>query len=419
MKQSNKKSAVLISIGDELLIGQTINTNSAWLAEQLTLRGIEVLEMITIGDNRQEVLRILKESSEKAELILITGGLGPTRDDLTARILAEFFEKPLVFNEKVYSWIKQFKERQKKPVNELHKLQAVLPEDFTYFRNPAGTAPAMVFQHEGTILVAMPGVPYEMKALMNGEIFPWLNERVSKNAIATKTLLTAAVPESEIAELLSDLEDELPQGVSLAYLPALAKVKIRINSRAVNEDLALDLLTKTEKKIRRLLADMIYGENNESLEELVGKLLLEKNKCMATAESCTGGYIAQMITSVPGASQYFKGAVVAYSNEVKENLLEVKRTTLEQYGAVSENTVKEMVKGVCEKLNVDYAIAVSGIAGPQGGSPEKPVGMVCVAVGSADFQEVDTLFLNHNRELNIEKSAFLALNMFRLFLQRS
>ncbi|TVQ43006.1 MAG: competence/damage-inducible protein A [Saprospirales bacterium] len=418
MEQNNKKSAILISVGDELLIGQTINSNAAWLGEKLLAFGIEVVEMITVGDNKSHMLRVLHESHQRAELVIVTGGLGPTRDDLTALVLGEYFQKNMVFNEEVFSWIKAFKMAQKKPVNELHRKQAYLPEDFIYFRNLAGTAPAMVYRDNGTIFVSLPGVPYEMKSLMNEYVFPWINKKISRKIFLTKTLHTAAVPESEIASILSDFEDNLADGLSLAYLPSLARVKIRINSRAVTEEEAKAALTKAESKIRELLGDMIYGENEDSLEGVVGRLLMEKKQFLGTAESCTGGYIAQMITSVPGASQYFNGSVVAYSNEVKMDLLGVKKTTLINHGAVSEETVVEMVKGICRRLKVENAIAVSGIAGPQGGSPEKPIGMVCLAVGNVENQVVDTVYLNHNRKLNIEKSAFLALNMLRLFLQR-
>lgn len=419
MELNNKKSAILISVGDELLIGQTINTNAAWLGEKLLAFGVEVVEMITVGDDKNQMLRVLHESHQRAELVIITGGLGPTRDDLTALVLGEYFQKNIVFNEEVFSWIKAFKEAQKKPVNELHRKQAYLPEGFTYFKNPAGTAPAMVYRDNGTIFVSLPGVPYEMKALMNEHVFPWISKIVNRKIFLTKTLHTAAVPESEIASILNDFEENLDVGVSLAFLPSLAKVKIRINSRAATENEAKTALNNAEKEIRKLLGDMIFGENEDTLEEVVGRLLLEKKQSLATAESCTGGYIAQMITSVPGASQYFNGSVVAYSNKVKMDLLNVNKATLEKFGAVSEETVIEMVKGICKSLEVDNAIAVSGIAGPQGGSPEKPVGMVCVAVGNIENQVVDTLYLNHNRKLNIEKSAFLALNMLRLFLQRS
>ena len=419
MNENKKKSAILISIGDELLIGQTVNTNTSWLAEQLTARGVDVLEMTTVPDEKDAILKVFKEATERAELVICTGGLGPTSDDLTAKLLGEFFGEKTEFNEEVFSWISEFKKTQKKPINELHRQQAILPLGFKYFRNSAGTAPAMSYQSNGTFFIALPGVPYEMKALMDEEVFPYLSEKITRKAIRTKTLLTAAVPESEIASTLKELEEKLPQGVSLAYLPSLASVKIRINSKAEDEDAAEKGLKTTEEKIRQLLGDSVYGEDEDTLEELIGQLLLDKGWTMATAESCTGGYIAHMITTVAGSSQYFNGSVIAYSNAVKVELLKVRKKTLEEYGAVSEHTVTEMLGGICKRLKADCAIAVSGIAGPGGGTKEKPVGMVCVAVGNANNQNVETLYLNHIRKLNIEKSAFLALNMFRLFLQRS
>ena len=416
MEGSTNTRAVLLFIGDELLIGQTENTNAGWMARKLVEWGIETIEMRTLMDDREVIKNAFEEAWKKGGLVISTGGLGPTNDDMTAEVLADFCGAEMEFNEEVFGWIKEYKEKQGQSVNSLHEKQAVLPTGLQYFRNKSGTAPAMLYEKEDKVIVALPGVPYEMKELLTDKIYPRLKEKLISDNLKTTTLLTAGIPESEIAGQLEEFESQLPQRLSIAYLPGLVRVRIRLSARADSESKAEKELQKYSKELQSILGDAVYGRGEETLEGVLGGLLKKNNLSLATAESCTGGYIAHLITSVAGSSDYYKGSVVAYSNEIKKGQLGVKESTLEEYGAVSEETVREMLAGVCNKFQTDLGIAVSGIAGPGGGSEEKPVGTVCVAVGSPDDYRLETFQLNQNRLLNIEKSSLLAINMLRLFL---
>jgi len=412
----NKKKAAIIAIGDEILIGQIPDTNSNWLAIEFHAMGIDLLKVVVVGDDIGEILSTIKSLEKEVRLIVLTGGLGPTRDDRTKEAIADYLGYPLEFNQSVFDWIAEHKEKQGSRPNDLHKKQAILPRNMKFFRNTKGTAPGMLGEKNGTLIVSVPGVPYEMKSLMKEQIFPYLFDKIDLKVIRTKTLLTIGLPESEIAERLTEFEKQLPKGLSLAYLPGHTRIRLRLTAASNDGDAAEKLLQDYVQKMYSVLGLTIFGEGDDTLEEVVGKILRQKGLTISTAESCTGGFISHLITSVSGSSDYYRGSVIAYDNSVKVAELNVPEEVLESDGAVSERTVRYMLSGICAKMSTDLGIAISGIAGPGGGSKEKPVGTVWVAVGYSDVQVVKRLNLNLDRKLNIEKSGLLALNMLRLFL---
>jgi len=409
--------AEIITIGDELLIGQVIDTNSAWMAEQLNLLGISVYQITSISDSRKHILTTLHEASLRADIILITGGLGPTNDDITKETLSEYFDSPLVFNEKAYLQIEQLFALRGFPVTQLNRLQASLPECCTLLSNTGGTAPGMWFEKEGTIYVSMPGVPFEMKSIMTQVVLPKLAS-FSRESIVHKTILTQGVGESFLAARIAGWEDKLPEHIKLAYLPQPGFVRLRLSASGSDaQKLQTDLALLTSE-LAILIPEYIFGYDDDTLEELIGKQLRSLKLTLSTAESCTGGYIAHLITGISGSSDYFKGSVVAYSNEIKESLLDVEHETLQAYGAVSEATVKEMAVGACRKLGTDCSIAISGIAGPLGGSEEKPVGTTWIAISSPAGLVTEKFLLGEHRGRNIHKAGISALNMLRKELNK-
>jgi nicotinamide-nucleotide amidase len=415
-------NASVITIGDELLIGQTIDTNSAFIAQELNRIGVWVRRRIAVGDVWNDIWKSLDEESKESDIIIITGGLGPTADDITKPLLCEYFGGKLVVDEKVLQHVKDIFTKLSRPIIERNMKQAEVPDVCEVLFNKRGTAPGMLFTpqppKEGTqkIFISLPGVPYEMKGLIIEEVIPRLKKTYSFPAIVHKTIFTAGQGESFIAETIKDIEASLPSHIKLAYLPGFGLVKLRLTARGDNKDFLEKELAPYVTKLKELLKDFIVTDVDEGLEIVIGKILKEKNKTMATAESCTGGNIAHMITSVAGSSNYYKGSVVSYSNEVKENILGVKGETLRSVGAVSEETVLQMVKGVIEKLNVDYAVATSGIMGPDGGTAEKPVGTVWISVGSKNKTEAKKFYFRFDRERNIEQTSLTALNMLRKFI---
>ncbi|MCX6305108.1 MAG: competence/damage-inducible protein A [Bacteroidetes bacterium] len=408
----------IINIGDELLIGQVINTNAAWMAEQLNLSGFRAYQFTVISDSRDHILHALAEAAERAEVVLISGGIGPTKDDITKHTLCEYFNTHLVFNEEAYRDVEAMFARRGWPVTELNRQQAELPENCTGIPNKVGTARGMWFEEQRsdgglTIFVSMPGVPFEMKAMMTDYVIPRLKQTFRTPFIFHKTTLTQGVGESFLAAKIEGWENSLPANIKLAYLPQPGIVRLRLTGEGLDED-ALHCQVETEiVTLQKLIPEYIFGYDDESLEMIVGRMLLEKHATLATAESCTGGTIAQMITAVPGCSAYFKGSVVAYANEIKEHILGVSAENLEQHGAVSREVVTEMVTSLQSKFNVDYAIATSGIAGPDGGTPEKPVGTIWIAIATPDEVIAEKFFFGDSRERNIRRSALQALNMLR------
>lgn len=409
-------NASIITIGDELLIGQTIDTNSAWIGQELNKIGVWVRKRVAVGDVWDDIWKALEEEGNKSDIIIITGGLGPTSDDITKPLLCKFFGGKLVVNENVLNHVKDIFTRLNRPMLESNLKQAEVPDICTVLHNARGTAPGMLFKKVDKLFISLPGVPNEMKGLMINEVLPRLKKEFILPAIVHKTVFTAGQGESFIAERLKEFEASLPSIIKLAYLPAYGMVRLRLTSRGENKNKVEEELMPYFENLKELVKDVLVADEDEGLEITIGKILKGNGKSVATAESCTGGYIAHLLTSVPGSSVYYKGSVISYANEVKETMLNVSPDTLQKVGAVSEETVIQMVKGVIEKLNVDFAVATSGIMGPDGGSIEKPVGTVWIAAGNKEKTVSQKLFFRFDRERNIELTAQSALNMLRKFM---
>jgi nicotinamide-nucleotide amidase len=404
--------AEIITIGDELLIGQVIDTNSAWIAEQLNTHGIQVHQITSISDNRQHILTTLREAAGRADLILITGGLGPTKDDITKQTLCEYFNTSLVFDQEAFDNISRIFSSRGFPVTELNRLQAMVPEGCTVLNNANGTAPGMWFEKEGKIYVSMPGVPFEMKPLVTDLVLPRLSGQ-SGNSIIHRTILTEGVGESFLAAKIERWEDTLPSFIKLAYLPQPGIVRLRLTAKGTDEAILEEAIAKAEQDLLPLVGEYIFGYDSETLPEIIGRLLKKGNYSLSTAESCTGGHLAHLITAIAGSSDYFKGGIVAYSNEIKESLLGVEQNTLLKFGAVSEQTVIGMADRARDRLRTDFSIAVSGIAGPAGGTPEKPVGTTWIAVASPSGTIAKKFLFGEHRGRNIQRAAISALSMLR------
>lgn len=419
----NSLNASIITIGDELLIGQTIDTNSAFIAQEFNKIGIWVRRRVAVGDVKEDIRQALDEERKQSQIIVITGGLGPTADDITKPLLCEYFGGQLVVNEEVKAHVQYlFEKVYRRPgaMLERNLKQAEVPDVCTVLHNARGTAPGMWFRSlaggGGTIFISLPGVPHEMKGLIKDEVIPRLLKEFDMPAIVHRTAFTAGLGESMIAELLKDFEPTLPEHIKLAYLPNYGMVKLRLTARGNNKEATEKELLPYFEQLQELVSEYLVTNEDEGLEIVLGKILKAKGKTMGTAESCTGGNIAQLITSIPGSSAYFKGSIVSYANEVKENLLAVKPETLKTVGAVSEETVKQMIRGALDNLKVDYALATSGIMGPDGGTAEKPVGTVWIAVGNADKTETLQLNLRFDRRRNIDMTTANALNLLRKFI---
>ncbi len=406
--------AEIISIGDELLIGQVVNTNASWIAEQLNLAGIEVQQITTISDKKDHILKILDRAFLRSDIILITGGLGPTKDDITKQTLCEFFNTSLVFNNEAYQQIHELFKARGFKVTELNRQQAELPANCIPLKNKNGTAPGMWFNKDGKIFVSMPGVPFEMKPMITGQVIPRLKKFYKTGFIIHKTILTQGIGESFLTEIIADWEKNLPENFNLAYLPQPGIVRLRITAKGNNKEKLIQEINSFSGKLQEIIPDLIFGYEEDTLEEIIGRLLKEKNQTLSTAESCTGGYISHLITSVPGSSNYYIGSIIAYSNLIKESLLGVKNKTLIDNGAVSKQVVTEMALGVQQKFKTDYAIATSGIAGPDGGTEKKPVGTTWIAIATPDKKVITKKYLfGEHRGRNIRKAALTALNMLR------
>jgi nicotinamide-nucleotide amidase len=412
-----KLNAAIITIGDELLIGQVIDTNSAWIAQELNKTGIWLKQRISVGDQKDEIFRALKVAEQDAQIIIITGGLGPTADDITKPVLAEYFGGKLIVNEEVLAYVKYlFTEVFKRPIIERNLKQAEVPDVCTVLHNERGTAPGMWFEKDGKVYVSLPGVPHEMKGLMTKQVIPKLKLLFDTPFIEHRTLLTAGVGESFIAETIKDWESALPSHLKLAYLPNYGMVRLRITGWGTNKEKLDQELDNQFAKLKEMVKQWLVTDQDETLQMALSKLLRSKNKSMSTAESCTGGYIAHLITAIDGASSNYKGTVVSYDNEIKTQILKVSPETLRSVGAVSEEVVKEMVEGALIVMNTDYAVAVSGIMGPEGGTPEKPVGTVWIAAGKKDKVVAQKFVFKFDRQRNIEMTAVTALNLLRKFI---
>ena len=410
-------NASIITIGDELLIGQVIDTNSAWMAQELNKIGVWVKRRVAVGDSREDIWNALEEESRYSQIILITGGLGPTADDITKPLLCNYFNAKPVLNEEVLKHVTHlFENVYRRPLTETNRRQAEVPDTCTVLFNKLGTAPGMWFEKNGKVFVSLPGVPLEMKGIMSDIVLSRLRDHFKMSVITHRTLLTAGIGESALAEHIKDWEAGLPAHIRLAYLPNYGMVRLRLTAIGTDKTLLENEIQNQFDKVKKLTAEWLVTDEDLTMPQVISKLLKEKNKIVGTAESCTGGYIAHLLTREAGASDKYNGTIVCYSNAVKKSVLKVSPETIDKEGAVSEETVLQMVKGAVEVLNTDYAIATSGIMGPDGGTPKKPVGTVWIAVGSKNSVTAHKFQFRFDRMRNIELTANNALNMLRKFI---
>ena len=405
--------ATLLSIGDELLIGQTVNTNVSWMGQKLNEIGIDIAHMVTLSDNENDIIEQINIAFQN---VLITGGLGPTSDDITRDTLCKLFDSKLVLDEKVLENINQIFSLRKRLITPETEDLANVPEKAITIYNSQGTAPGTIFTKNNKMLASMPGVPYEMKAMMKETVIPYIIENYKLPIILHSHILTAGVGETQISQQLVEIEKELPEYMKLAYLPSLGKVKLRLTAKGTEKALMEAALAKETEKIKNAVPEYIYGFGNDVFEQKIGEMLMEKKLKLGCAESCTGGFISHSITKIAGSSAYFNGSIIAYSNAVKHNILGVQLETLSQFGAVSEETVSEMIDGALRVLECDIAIAISGVAGPGGGSIEKPVGTVIIGIGNKAHKIIKRLTFTNDRTKNIHISGVVALEMLRKFL---
>ncbi len=413
---TDKIFASIITIGDELLIGQTIDTNSAWMGQELNKIGIWVKRRVAVGDVRDEIWNALDQEGGQSDIIFITGGLGSTADDITKPLLCDYFGGTMIVNEEALQNVKNIFEKYiKRPLLPANLKQAEVPDVCTVIQNKRGSAPGMWFQQKesGKIFISMPGVPHEMKGMMTDNVLPKLPSLFSLPAVIHRTLVTAGLGESFVAERIKDFENALPSHIKLAYLPNFGMVKLRLTATGKDAVAITNEVNNLFTDLQNQLQDIVVTNEDKTLQEVVGTLLSQKNKTLCTAESCTGGYVAHLITAFAGSSDFFKGSVVSYDNSIKENVLGVSSQTLATEGAVSEGTVKQMAEGAKTLMNTDFAVAISGIMGPGGGTEAKPVGTVWIAVANQHQTLAQKFHLRYNRTTNIEVTANLALNMLR------
>ncbi len=409
--------AEVITIGDEILYGQTLDTNTYWMGKELNIIGVKIIRKVAVGDQREEIIKALDEASQRADIILITGGLGPTKDDITKKTLADYFNTSLVEDEEVLEHIQSLFSKRNLSMNALNNAQALVPQGCTVITNTMGTAPGMWFERDDKVYVSMPGVPYEMETMMERSILPKLKSTFALPVIYHQMIQTVGIGESWLAEQIESWEDNLPPHIRLAYLPSYGRVKLRLTAVGTNRLELEDDVAEQVQKVVPKIEKYVFGYGDLTLEEAVGAILTKAGKTLAVAESCTGGFLAHTITSIPGSSRYFQGGVVAYSNNLKMNLLDVSEETLHQHGAVSEETVRAMAEGAKKNLLADFSIATSGIAGPDGGTPEKPVGTIWIAVASPQETIAKKISLSKDRLVNIRRSTVIALNMLRTAAQ--
>ena len=408
----------ILTIGDEILFGQTLDTNSQWMSAELDSFGFKVVHRATVGDAEPDILSALKDAASWADIILITGGLGPTADDLTKPCLAKYFNVPLQSNPAALEELRVLFQQIDRKLSEANIAQTNLPANADYISNTLGTAPGMWIEDKGKIYVSMPGVPFEMKGMMSNHVIPKLQKQHELPIVTHKIIKTIGIGESWLAEKIASWENNLPENIKLAYLPSLGQVKLRLTSIG-KEKAALESAINDQVKLLIPHAEKyIYGYDNDNIEQVVGDLLIKKGLSLGTGESCTGGYLAHLITSVAGSSNYFKGSIIAYANEIKESALSVSPDTLEKHGAVSEETIIEMAKGVQAQLGVDIGIATSGIAGPDGGTEDKPVGTIWIAIAIGDEVKTRQLKLFKDRLLNIKMTAVTSLAMLWRILSK-
>jgi len=405
--------ADIITIGDEILYGQITDTNSQWISAELDKIGIRTKRKSSVSDKEAEILEILAEAEKRSDLILITGGLGPTNDDITKKTLAKYFNCTLELHAEALAHVKNMFERRGRELTETNRGQAFLPSVCTYIPNPSGTAPGMWFEKNGKIFMSMPGVPFEMKDIMTQSVLPRLKEYFKTPVILHQLVKTIGIGESNLSDLIKDWEAQLPAHIGLAYLPSLGEVKLRLTASGENTtQLRADIDAQLDK-LSPLISEYIFGYTDEPMEKILGDQLRDKKLTVATAESCTGGYLSHLFTSIPGSSDYFVGGIIAYHNEIKISELGLTKEAIQTYGAVSENTVLEMAKAVRTAMNSSIGVAASGVAGPGGGTDEKPVGTVWIAYSDAEKTIARKLILSNRRDVNIRLASYSLLNMIR------
>lgn len=408
--------ADIITIGDEILIGQIVDTNSAWIAARLGEIGVSIRRKYSIGDRREEIVDAVEESMAKSELTIITGGLGPTKDDITKRVLAEIFDSPMVCDKATYERVERMMARRGIAFNDLNKGQAMVPECCTVLANHKGTAPGMWFEREGRVVVSLPGVPFEMEALMIEAVLPRVREHFALSSVVHRTAITYGLAESMMAERIAEWEDALPPHLHLAYLPSPSQLRLRLSAYDVEREQAEREIDEQFERLMPLLGDLFVGWGDTTVQSAVAELLLQRGETLSSAESCTGGVVASKFTAMSGASAYFMGGVVSYDNSVKEGVLGVSRESLEQYGAVSEQVARQMAEGVRRLCGTTYGISTTGVAGPTGGTPDKPVGTVWMAVATPTRTIAKCVQHGKIRAVNIERAATAVINLLRLEL---
>jgi nicotinamide-nucleotide amidase len=408
-----KFHAAIITIGDEILIGQITDTNSAWLGQELGKMGVRVNYRCSVGDVKEHIINALNQAQQYADIIITTGGLGPTKDDVTKQTLCEYFNTSLIENKEVLDWVTKIFRMRKLPMIDSNKFQAMVPENCEVLFNSTGTAPGMLFMINGKMVISLPGVPFEMKNIFEEHCTSKIKSTFKLPSIIHRTIQTTSIGESFLAEKIKDWEDKLPAHINLAYLPSVGQVRLRLSGYS-------DDLSSLNNEMNGIISDLynyageyIFGEEDTSLQKAVGELLKTNNTSLSTAESCTGGYLAHLITSVPGSSSYYKGSIIAYDNKIKMAELGFTSDILNSVGAVSEACVKKMAEGVRLKMQTDYGIATSGIAGPDGGTNEKPVGTVWIAISSSSTTFAKQFNMGDNRERTILRTALQGLDMLR------
>ncbi|MEI6595207.1 MAG: competence/damage-inducible protein A [Bacteroidota bacterium] len=412
----NKIKAEIITIGDEILIGQIIDTNSSWIGQEISKIGVSVVHRTSVSDSEQDIVDALNAAKVRADIIILTGGLGPTKDDITKLTLCNYFNSSLVINEKVLEWVTKIFSNRKLPMIDTNKNQAMVPEICEVLFNKSGTAPGMWFDVDDKIYISMPGVPFEMKTIFTEEVIPKLKQKFSFPVIIHRTIQTASIGESFLAKKIEAWENDLPSHIKLAYLPSVGQVRLRLSGLGEDHDILNEELKIIISALYHIIGEYIFGLEDDTLQKSVGELLHKNNKTLSTAESCTGGYISHLITSVPGSSSYYIGSIISYSNEIKTHELNVDETILNTHGAVSKECVSKMAEQIRIKFNTDYAIATSGIAGPDGGSLDKPVGTVWIAVSSKTETIARIYNMGDNRERTIQRTALEGLDLLRRML---
>ena len=405
--------ATIITIGDEILIGQIVDTNSVSIARYLNAAGIVVHEKLSIGDDRRQIIEAVERAMKGSEVTILTGGLGPTKDDITKKTLAELFHSEMRYDQQVAAHVEKMLTGRGIEFNDLNRSQALVPTVCTVLFNAHGTAPGMWFERNGHVVVSLPGVPYEMEHLMQDEVMPRLKAHFSLRQIVHRTMITAGLPESMLAKRIEAWENALPRYLKLAYLPNPGAVRLRLSAYEVEGESVAREIDRQFEALRKIIPHNVIGFETASMQELVHGLLTERRQTLATAESCTGGSIAVRFTALPGASAYFRCGVVAYSNEAKADILGVRADDIARYGAVSEQVARQMAEGARRVAGADYAIATTGIAGPTGGSEEKPVGTVWIAVATPERTVAQLRQCGSDRGQIIDRASAFAIGLLR------